>query len=188
MSSISTTETSENIHLVIPFFLVLQHRSTEKIAHNQLSHQLPIISTIRARWPQPWLARGHSFVVNFGWLQRGGTLINVSLEKRSVLSSSTSNLIFGMKEDGIVVVYLAIAAAAGWQHFTFLTWQKLSCLDTSCSHDGIPSVHTVTNIFQNVTLFWQHFSSFWYPLDKVKVPTRALMKAVFSMLIMLLVN
>ena len=80
-------------------------------------------------------------------------MINVSLEKRSVLSSSTSNLIFGMKEDGIVVVYLAIAAAAGWQHFTFLTWQKLSCLDTSCSHDGIPSVHTVTNIFQNVTLF-----------------------------------
>ena len=56
-----------------------------------------------------------------------------------------------MKEDGIVVLYLA--AAAGWQHFTFLTWQKLSCLDTSCSHDGIPSVHTVTNIFQNVTLF-----------------------------------
>ena len=75
-------------------------------------------------------------------------MINVSLEKRSVLSSSTSNLIFGMKEDGIVVLYLA-AAAAGWQHFTFLTWQKLSCLDTSCSHDGIPSVHTVTNIFQN---------------------------------------
>ena len=134
-----------------------------------------------------WLAQGHSFVVNSGWLQRGGTLINVSLEKRSVLSSSTSNLIFGMKEDGIVVLYLA-AAAAGWQHFTFLTWQKLSCLDTSCSHDGIPSVHTVTNIFQNVTLFLQHFSSFWYPLEKVKIPPRALMKAVFSMLLMLLVN
>ena len=89
-------------------------------------------------------------------------MINVSLEKRSVLSSSTSNLIFGMKEDGIVVLYLA-AAAAGWQHFTFLTWQKLSCLDTSCSHDGIPSVHTVTNIFQNVTLFYNIFHHFDTP-------------------------
>ena len=63
---------------------------------------------------------------------------------------------FWMKEDGI-------AAAAGWQHFTFLTWQKLSCLDTSCSHDGIPSVHTVTNIFQNVTLFYNIFHHFDTP-------------------------
>ena len=50
------------------------------------------------------------------------------------------------EEDGIA------AAAPGWQHFTFLTWQKLSCLDTSCSHDGIPSVHTVPDNFQNVIL------------------------------------
>ena len=64
---------------------------------------------------------------------------------------------FWMKEDGIA------AAAAGWQHFTFLTWQKLSCLDTSCSHDGIPSVHTVTNIFQNVTLFYNIFHHFDTP-------------------------
>ena len=58
---------------------------------------------------------------------------------------------------------IPIAAAAGWQHFTFLTWQKLSCLDTSCSHDGIPSVHTVTNIFQNVTLFYNIFHHFDTP-------------------------
>ena len=61
---------------------------------------------------------------------------------------------------------IPLAAAAGWQHFTFLTWQKLSCLDTSCSHDGIPSVHTVTNIFQNVTLFYNIFHHF----ERVKIP------------------
>ena len=61
-----------------------------------------------------------------------------------------------------------------FRHFLLPWW------DPFCSHSY--------KYFPKCDTFLQHFSSFWYPLEKVKIPPRALMKAVFSMLLMLLVN
>ena len=105
-------------------------------------------------------AGGHSFVVSAEW-QRGGRLINVfsTFEHRagrSVLSSSMSKptklflttFIHLFSQISLLhsssTWYHCQRCNSGWEKGAMplyvLTWQKLSCLDTSCSfHDMIPS-------------------------------------------------
>ena len=107
-------------------------------------------------------AGGHSFVVNAEW-QRGGRLINVFFyfwtQRRKVSFviinvSQNYKTLFNHIYPFVLSNIFCCFGSSSWYHcqrcnsgwekgampLYVLTWQKLSCLDTSCSfHDMIPS-------------------------------------------------